>query len=193
MLPQNFDYLLADRSRQMTVRQWQELGIRRAGAGGFPHPDDRAYLLLPAGARGPAFLMLQNFRVIMKYNPAEAYALAIGHLADRLRGGAPFVQAWPRDERVLTLDERYEMQQLLARRGFDIGEPDGLLRAAQPHRHPQFSGLDRPGSGRFCLERRARPAAPAVTARWDCGNDLQTDTFWAPVLRKRIFRRDGLI
>ena len=47
--------------------------------------------------------MLQNFRVIMKYNPAEAYALAIGHLADRLRGGGPFVQDWPRDERVLTL------------------------------------------------------------------------------------------
>ena len=90
-------------------------------------PDARAYLLMPAGARGPAFLMLQNFRVIMKYNPAEAYALAIGHLADRLSGGGPFVQPWPRDERVLTLDERYEMQQLLARRGFDAGEPDGLL------------------------------------------------------------------
>ena len=44
-----------------------------------------------------------------------------------MRGGGPFVQDWPRDERVLTLDERYEMQQLLARRGFDIGEPDGLL------------------------------------------------------------------
>ncbi len=127
MLPQNFDYLLADRSRQMTVRQWEGLGIRRAGGGAFPRPDDRAYLLIPAGARGPAFLMLQNFRVIMKYNPAEAYALAIGHLADRLRGGAPLVQAWPRDERVLTLDERYEMQQLLARRGFDVGTPDGLL------------------------------------------------------------------
>ncbi|HEX4410832.1 MAG TPA: lytic murein transglycosylase [Xanthobacteraceae bacterium] len=126
VLPQNFDYLLADRSRQMTLKQWQALGIRRA-AGTFPYPDDRAYLLLPAGARGPAFLMLQNFRVIMKYNPAEAYALAIGYLADCMRGGAPFVQTWPRDERVLTLDERYEMQQLLARRGFDIGEPDGLL------------------------------------------------------------------
>jgi len=84
-------------------------------------------LLLPAGARGPAFLMLQNFHVIMKYNPAEAYALAIGHLADRLRGGGPFLRAWPRDERVLSLDERYEMQQLLARRGFDAGEPDGMF------------------------------------------------------------------
>jgi hypothetical protein len=63
----------------------------------------------------------------MKYNPAEAYALATGYLADRMRGGAPFVQPWPRDERVLTLDERYEMQQLLARHGFDIGDPDGLF------------------------------------------------------------------
>jgi membrane-bound lytic murein transglycosylase B len=126
-VPQNFDYLLADRSRQMTMRQWGTLGIRRASGGAFPRLDDRAYLLVPAGARGPAFLMLQNFRVIMKYNPAEAYALAIGHLADRLRGGGPFVQPWPRDERVLTVEERYEMQQLLARHGFDVGSPDGLL------------------------------------------------------------------
>jgi hypothetical protein len=126
-LPQNFDYLLADRSKQLTVREWQNLGVRRAGGKPFPHGDDRAFLLLPAGARGPAFLMLQNFRVIMKYNPAEAYALAIGYLADRLRGGAPFVQEWPRDERVLTMDERYELQQQLARHGFEIGTPDGLL------------------------------------------------------------------
>jgi hypothetical protein len=62
--------------------------------------------------------------LIMKYNPAEAYALAIGHLADRLRS---LVQAWPRDQRVLTLDERYEMQERLSRRGFDSGEPDGML------------------------------------------------------------------
>jgi lytic murein transglycosylase len=127
MLPQNFDYLLADRSKQMTLRQWQGLGVKRADGDAFPHPEDRAYLLVPAGARGPAFLMLQNFRVIMKYNPAEAYALAIGYLADRMRGGAPFVQSWPRDERVLTVDERYELQQLLAQRGFNIGPPDGLL------------------------------------------------------------------
>jgi membrane-bound lytic murein transglycosylase B len=126
-LPQNFDYLLADRSKQMTARDWQNLGVRRAGAKPFPHGDERAFLLLPAGARGPAFLMLQNFRVIMKYNPAEAYALAIGHLADRLRGGGPLLHDWPRDERVLTMDERYELQQQLARRGFDIGTPDGLL------------------------------------------------------------------
>src|SRR6266581_4134341 len=127
VLPAGFDYLLADRSRQMTLRQWESLGVRRAGGGSFRELDARAYLLLPAGARGPAFLMLQNFRVIMKYNPAEAYALAIGHLADRVRGGGPLVQTWPRDQRVLTLDERYEMQERLSRLGFDPGEPDGML------------------------------------------------------------------
>jgi membrane-bound lytic murein transglycosylase B len=127
VLPQNFDYLLADRSKAMTIRQWEALGVKRAGAKPFPHAADNAFLLLPAGARGPAFLMLQNFRVIMKYNPAEAYALAAGYLSDRMRGGAPFVQQWPRDERVLTLDERLELQQLLARHGFDIGNPDGRL------------------------------------------------------------------
>ncbi len=126
-LPPKFNYLFAESSRQMTVRQWQSLGVRRADAASFPRAYDQADLLLPAGARGPAFLMMHNFRVIMKYNPAEAYALAIGHLADRLRGGGPLVHPWPRDERVLTLQERYEMQQLLAHRGYKIGEPDGFI------------------------------------------------------------------
>jgi len=127
VLPANFNYLLADRSRTMTVAQWEALRVTGAGGGGFPRPAARASLLLPAGARGPAFLALENFRVIMKYNPAEAYALAIGHLADRLRGGGPFTQSWPREERALSMAERFELQQLLARRGYDIGEPDGLF------------------------------------------------------------------
>jgi len=130
VVPAGFNFLLADRNRQMTITEWQRLGIRRAGGKAFPRPGDRAFLLVPAGVRGPAFLMLQNFRVIMKYNPAEAYALAIGHLADRLRGGGPFVQAWPREERTLNLAERYELQSLLTRRGFDVGgEPDGRIGA----------------------------------------------------------------
>jgi hypothetical protein len=85
--------------------------------------------MVPAGSQGPGFLMLNNFRVIMRYNPAEAYALAIGHLSDRLRGGEALVQAWPRHERVLTRDERSEMQQLLARRGFGVGDADGRFGA----------------------------------------------------------------
>jgi hypothetical protein len=127
VVPKGFNFMLADRSRSMSLAEWERAGIRRANGKPFPRGGDRAYLLLPAGAQGPGFLMLQNFRVIMKYNPAEAYALAIGYLADRLRGGEPFVQAWPRHERVLTRAERYELQQLLAQRGYDLGEPDGQL------------------------------------------------------------------
>ena len=72
----------------MSIREWERHGIRRPDGHPFPRPDDHAFLLVPAGVQGPGFLMLANFSVIMKYNPAEAYALAIGHLADRLRGGA---------------------------------------------------------------------------------------------------------
>src|SRR6195952_3183801 len=125
VVPAGFNYMLADRAKAMTIAQWEHLGVTLAGGQTFPNPAEKAYLLVPAGAQGPGFLMLQNFRVIMKYNPAEAYALAIGHFADRLRGGDAFVQPWPRQERVLTLDERTELQQHLARRGYDVGDPDG--------------------------------------------------------------------
>ena len=126
-LPNGFDYLLADRARQSTIREWERLGVRRPGGKPFARQDERAFLLLPAGAQGPAFLMLPNFQVLMKYNPAEAYALAIGYLADRMRGEAPIAQAWPRHEPVLTRDERRELQELLLSRGFEVGEPDGRL------------------------------------------------------------------
>ena len=125
VVPKGFDYMLADRAKAMTIAQWEKLGITRPASQAFPHPAEKAYLLAPAGAEGPGFLMLQNFRVIMKYNPAEAYALAIGHFADRLRGGQPFVQGWPRQERELSRAERLEFQQLLAQRGFYQGTPDG--------------------------------------------------------------------
>src|SRR5581483_8384675 len=124
-VPKGFNYMLADRAKPQTFAQWQHLGVVRANNQPFAHPNDKAYLLAPAGAEGPGFLMMQNFRVIMKYNPAEAYALAIGHFADRLRGGPPFVQPWPRQERELTRAERLELQQLLAQRGFYKGTPDG--------------------------------------------------------------------
>lgn len=127
VLPAGFDYLLADRSRQFTVREWEQMGLRRADGRPFARLDDRAFVLLPAGAQGPAFLLLPNFLVIMKYNPAEAYALAIGHLADRLRGEGPIVRPWPRHEPTLTREARRELQERLLRRGFDVGEVDGRI------------------------------------------------------------------
>jgi peptidoglycan lytic transglycosylase B len=129
VVPASFDFLLADYHRTMPIRQWQRYGLSRPHGKPFPRPGERAFLLVPAGVQGPGFLMLHNFRVIMRYNPSQAYALAIGHLADRLAGGGPFAQKWPRYERVLTREERLELQERLARRGYDVGEPDGRLGA----------------------------------------------------------------
>jgi lytic murein transglycosylase len=84
-------------------------------------------LLLPAGATGPAFLVTSNFSAVFSYNASESYSLAIAHLADRLRGGAPFVTPWPTDDPGLSRADRRELQTLLIARGHDIGAVDGLL------------------------------------------------------------------
>jgi membrane-bound lytic murein transglycosylase B len=126
-LPVHFNFMLVDRSIRKPMHEWEALGVKRVGGKPFPRAGDIASLLVPAGARGPAFLVVDNFRAIMKYNPSEAYALAIGHLADRIRGGEPIVQAWPRDEAPLTRTERLELQHRLADRGYDIGDSDGTL------------------------------------------------------------------
>jgi len=161
VLPQHFNFMLADRARVMTMQEWSRAGISRPAGKAFPRLDDRAYLLVPAGAQGPGFLMLQNFRVIMKYNPSEAYALAIGYLADRLRGGEPLVQQWPRYERVLTRDERLELQQQLASHGFDVGTPDGQLggrtRAALRQFQAQIGSVPDGFASAAVLERLRRP------------------------------------
>jgi membrane-bound lytic murein transglycosylase B len=126
-LPENFNFLLADRSTRKTVHDWASLGVRRVGGQAFPRAGDAGSLLLPAGANGPAFLVIDNFRTIMKYNPSESYALAVGHLADRLRGGGTFVQDWPRDHRPLSRAERFELQERLASQGHYRGHADGKL------------------------------------------------------------------
>ena len=126
-LPQGFDYALADGTTRRPISEWMQLGVRPAQEPAFPSTDANAALMLPAGARGPAFLILPNFGAILRYNNAAAYALAVGHLADRIRGGNAFVRAWPRDDRPLAISERRELQMLLARRGFDAGPHDGRL------------------------------------------------------------------
>ncbi len=166
VVPAGFNYMLADRAKAMTMTQWEHLGLKRAGTQPFPHPAEKAYLLAPAGAEGPGFLMLQNFRVIMKYNPAEAYALAIGHFADRLRGGTPFVQPWPRQERELSRAERLELQQLLVQRGFYRGNPGRPARRPDPGRPARLPGLDRGAGGRVRLLRRAGAAQGTVKRRF---------------------------
>ena len=126
-LPRGFDYAHADRREKRTIEDWQHLGVQRVNGRAFPRPSDEAYLLMPAGARGPAFLMLKNFRVIKRYNNADAYALGVGHLADRLMGGGPLVSRWPREEKPLTKSQVRELQALLNRLGYGTGGIDGKI------------------------------------------------------------------
>jgi membrane-bound lytic murein transglycosylase B len=124
-LPAGFDYGLAD-GRGRPVAEWTALGVRGASGGALPDHGEAA-LLLPAGAQGPAFLTFRNFDVIRRYNNATSYALAIGHLADRIAGGGPFVSPWPRGERALSRTEKEEMQVLLTRLGYDTQGTDGVV------------------------------------------------------------------
>ena len=108
------------------LEEWKKLGLKRVGNKPLTGPD-RAALLLPAGTRGPAFLVFQNFNAIHAYNNSESYALAIAHLADRLQGGGPIVASWPTDDRTLSRAERVELQLWLIERGFYTGAADGIL------------------------------------------------------------------
>ena len=127
-LPAGFDFALADPEIRRSVAQWRILGVTPTRAV-EANEHGLATLFLPAGHRGPAFLLLNNFRSILKYNNSTAYALAIGLLSDALDGN-PGVQApWPRDDRQLGRSERIELQELLTRQGFEPGPADGIIGA----------------------------------------------------------------
>lgn len=108
------------------VSTWVQRGVRMASGTPFPRPTERAHLWQPASG-GPVFLITQNFNAVRSYNPASAYALAIVHLGDRIRGDGPFVQQFPGGERTLTLAEIQEAQRRLTEQGFDTGGTDGRV------------------------------------------------------------------
>jgi lytic murein transglycosylase len=131
VLPDEFNARGEGRRVQRTVATWAARGLRRVDGTRLVSADlpstATAGLHLPAGRKGPAFLVLHNFNVIYRYNASEAYTLAIAHLADRLRGGAPFATPWPTDDLGLSRAERRELQRLLAERGHAVGAPSGVL------------------------------------------------------------------
>jgi len=127
VLPRSFDFRLADDDTSLTLGDWRRQGVRRANGRDFPRPNDKAILVMPAGASGPAFLMLRNFYVIKRYNNATAYALAVGHLADRIIGGGTLAGDWSREYMPLSRSETAELQSELNRRGFNVGAADGRI------------------------------------------------------------------
>jgi membrane-bound lytic murein transglycosylase B len=127
-LPQGFDYALADPEVRRSLAQWRTLGINPVRAIDA-NEQSQATLFLPAGHRGPAFLLLNNFRSILRYNNSTAYALAIGLLSEALDGNPGVQAAWPRGDRQLGRSERIELQQLLASKGYEPGPADGIIGA----------------------------------------------------------------
>ena len=125
-LPPGFDPARADSELRQSSAQWAAEGVRSASGAPLPEFADGA-ILLPAGARGPAFLVGSNFRAILRYNNSTSYALAVGLLAQRLADG-PGVQApWPRDLQALTRSQMMALQTALNERGFASGTPDGMM------------------------------------------------------------------
>lgn len=125
-LPEGFDFTESGERVKKPVADWQEMGLRLAGGGALPD-HGAASVLLPAGHQGAAFLIFQNFHVIERYNTADAYVIAAGHLGDRIVGGPDFRAGWPLEERALTLDERLDLQSRLTARGYDTQGVDGRI------------------------------------------------------------------
>ena len=127
LLPDGFVYEDADLENDRPISEWSARGVKTAGGEALPLSDGNAAIYLPAGARGPAFLIFPNFRVLLKYNNAASYALAVSLLADRMAGAGLVKHDWPRDERTLSRNERLQFQKDLLVLGFDLGTPDGVL------------------------------------------------------------------
>jgi lytic murein transglycosylase len=129
-LPDGFSARGESRRVRRTVAAWAARGVRRVDGSRLVRADlpstTKAGLHLPAGPKGPAFLVLDNFTAIYRYNASEAYTLAIAHLADRLHGGGPLATPWPTDDPGLSRAERRELQRLLAALGHDVS-PSGVL------------------------------------------------------------------
>lgn len=123
-LPPGFNTKLEDRDG-ITLAKWARMGVKRTNGRAFPRPGDKAVLKLPAGRKGPAFVMVRNFYVLKRYNNADKYALTVGLLADELAGYGGLVNDWPRGYTPLDEAGRMEMQRQLLRLGFYDGEVDG--------------------------------------------------------------------
>ena len=140
-LPDDFAWEQAGLDRRKALSEWQALGLRRMDGRDLPAVDVEASLVMPGGYRGPAFLVYNNFRVILNWNRSITYAIAVGHLADRLAGQGPLQTERPAGERPLSRQEVEELQERLLAKGFDPGVPDGVvggrtraaLRAFQRH------------------------------------------------------------
>lgn len=126
LVPDGIDYAMTGRDQRLDLAQWREIGLKDVNGNAIPAVDMRGALLVPAGQAGPAFLIYDNFDVIMRWNRSEFFAIAVGHLADRIAGGAALTNP-PPDHEPLTRDDVIRVQTYLADNGYEGGEADGIL------------------------------------------------------------------
>lgn len=125
-LPKNFDYRLTGERVRKPVSFWAAQGVTLAD--GRPLVDyGPGSIRLPGGSAGAAFLTFDNFKVIERYNPADAYVIGVGHLGDRIMGGPEIRASWPRGEQSLSFREKKELQRRLRRKGFELEKIDGII------------------------------------------------------------------
>ncbi|MEO1153336.1 MAG: lytic murein transglycosylase [Pseudomonadota bacterium] len=125
-LPRGFDFSQAGARVKKSPQTWAQLGVRDMAGRPVPNHGE-ASILLPAGARGAAFMIFNNFHVIERYNAADAYVIGVGHLSDRIAGGPAIRADWPVADPPLRFSERQELQRRLTRAGFDTDGVDGII------------------------------------------------------------------
>jgi lytic murein transglycosylase len=125
-LPDGFKLTAADSARFVPFSAFAARGLTRADGGDLPK-DGEAELLIPAGLKGPIFLITANFKTIKAYNNSTAYALGVALLGDAAMGRDGVKAAWPTRDKPLAEKEVRELQRELDRRGYDVGEIDGRV------------------------------------------------------------------
>ena len=125
-IPKNFDYRLTGLQNKKKVTEWGSLGVQKANGSALPNSSMEGSLIVPMGHRGPAFLVYQNFRVILGWNRSQLYALSVGYLADRIKGQGK-LRAKPLDEPLLSKEDILSIQETLNILGYDVGVADGVL------------------------------------------------------------------
>ncbi|CCQ73780.1 GH103 : Membrane-bound lytic murein transglycosylase B [Magnetospira sp. QH-2] len=147
-LPDGFNLDQAGLKIKKNLAEWQALGVRRFDGRDLPKVDIEGSVILPAGIEGPAFMVYQNFRTIMVWNRSQLYAVAVGHLADRLVGKGPFLTPQPKNTKAMARKDIKAMQDTLNELGLDAGKPDGIagpqtreaVKAYQRHHHLPADG-----------------------------------------------------
>jgi membrane-bound lytic murein transglycosylase B len=125
-LPDGFDWRQARLAHRLPVAEWTAMGVRQADGSELPTVNGRAAIVLPQGWQGPAFMVFDNFDVVMQWNRSVNYALTVAQLAQQLEGGGALAVAGD-DAGLLSATQLAAMQQALNEMGFNAGTADGML------------------------------------------------------------------